>query len=180
METLQNNRFFIRYPLSSGMRRAECTCRPRVGIVARKQFVSVIQSEVCGVMSPELWSNISSGFFPFDFFARIDVTVPKERRGKKKKTEKTITSEYSVIRKNKKKTQASVWGGEGSWGFYVPVCCRTICRLSQSTVRSKGLHDQNIVITPKCEVDFLSLFFLSFLLYMREKWPWVNKCHNEN
>lgn len=156
METLQNNRFFIRYPPSSGMRRAECTCRPRVGIVARKQFVSVIQSEVCGVMSPELWSNISSGFFPFDFFfARIDVTVPKERRGKKKKRRKRSPRNIQWSVKTKKKTQASVWGGAGSWGFYVPVCCRTICRLSQSTVRSKGLHDQNIVITPKCEVDFL-------------------------
>lgn len=37
-------------PLSSGMHSAECTCPPQVGIVARKQFVSVIQSEVRGVM----------------------------------------------------------------------------------------------------------------------------------
>lgn len=123
MEALQNNRFFIRYPLSSGMRRAECTCRPRVGIVARKQFVSVIQSEVCGVMSPELWSNISISFRLIFFF--LYASTSSSRRKGEKKTKKTTTSEYSVIRKNKKKNTSSVWGGEGSWGFHVPVCCRT-------------------------------------------------------
>lgn len=145
MEGLQSNQFIIRNIYSpSGAQGVVCIRRLQKGILIRNQFVSVSHSEVCTVMWPELWSEFSISFGS-NFMHRRHCTVAKE----KKKGRKKITFNYPVIHRNTQEVSKMV--RKTYWVLCFCLQLSNLLFVSQSTVRSKGSHDQNIVISLKCE-----------------------------
>lgn len=138
MERLQSNQFIIRNihsPSGAGAQGAVCIrClqekKKKEGILMRNQFVSVSHGEVCTVM----WPRAVISFFLFKFYALSSLYCRK------------IAFKYPVIHKRYRVNDMKKRTGEK---LSLVVCfCPQLNNLfvSQSTVRSKGVHDQNIVI----------------------------------